>query len=75
MRLKSIFPILPDTPALYPAWEDLVVQHQVIGKAAHDARLVAAIQVHNLGGILTFDKSGFGRYPGIEVLHPNDIAP
>lgn len=72
-RLKSMLPLLPETPALYQAWESLVIQHQVLGKPAHDARLVAAMHVHGLTAILTFDKSGFSRYPGIDVLHPADV--
>ncbi len=72
-RLKSMLPLLPETPALYQAWESLVIQHQVSGKPAHDARLVAAMRVHGLTTILTFDKTGFSRYPGIEVLHPVDV--
>jgi len=74
MRLKSMFPLLPDTPAIYQAWENLVIRYQVSGKPAHDARLVAAMQVHGLTTILTFDKTGFSRYAGIEVMHPADAA-
>jgi predicted nucleic acid-binding protein len=74
MRLKIMFPLLPDTPAIYPRWESLVIQHQVSGKPAHDARLVAAMQVHGLTSILTFDKTGFSRYAGIEVVSPADVA-
>ena len=74
MRLKSMFPLLPDTPAIYPVWENLVIQYRVSGKPAHDARLVAAMQVHGLTAILTFDKTGFSRYAGIEVVHPADAA-
>jgi len=74
MRLKSMFVLLPDTPAIYPIWERLVIQYQVSGKPAHDARLVAAMQVHGLTAILTFDKSGFSRFAGIEVVHPVDVA-
>jgi len=72
-RLKDILDLLPETPAIYPAWENLVVQHRVVGKTAHDARLVAAMQVHGLTAILTFDKAGFSRYPGIEVVHPDEV--
>ena len=72
-RVKSMFILLPDTAAIYPVWERLVSQYQVSGKAAHDARLVAAMQVHALTAILTFDKSGFSRYPGIQVVHPADV--
>jgi predicted nucleic acid-binding protein len=74
MRLKSMFPLLPDTPAIYPVWESLVIQYRVSGKPAHDARLVAAMQVHGLTSILTFDKTGFSRYAGIEVVSPADVA-
>ena len=73
-RLREMFPLLPDTPAIYPVWENLVVQYQVVGKPAHDARLVAAMQVHGLSSILTFDKSGFSRYAGIEVVHPAEVV-
>ena len=73
-RIKDMFPLLADTPAIYTAWENLVIEYQVSGKPAHDARLVAAMQVHGLTAILTFDKTGFSRYAGIEVLHPADVA-
>ncbi len=74
IRLKSMFTLLPDTPAIYPVWESLVIRCQVSGKPAHDARLVAAMQVHGLTSILTFDKTGFSRYAGIEVVSPADVA-
>ena len=73
-RLKSMFVLLPETPAIYPAWENLVTQYKVSGKPAHDARLVAAMQVHGLTAILTFDRSGFARFPAIEVVHPADVT-
>ena len=74
-RLQSLFEFVPDTPTIHPVWEALVLQHQVSGKPAHDARLVAAMRVHGITSILTFDKSGFARYPDIEVVHPVDVAP
>jgi predicted nucleic acid-binding protein len=74
VRLKSMFPLLADTPAIYPVWENLVIQYRVSGKPAHDARLVAAMRVHGLTTILTFDRTCFSRFAGIEVLHPADAA-
>ena len=70
LAFKEMFTILPDTPDIYPVWEDLVTRHRVIGKPAHDARLVAAMKVHGLTAILTFDRAGFSRYDGIEVDRP-----
>jgi predicted nucleic acid-binding protein len=74
IRLKSMFILLADTPAIYPLWKNLVVQYQVSGKPAQDVRLVAAMQVHSLTAILAFDRSGFSRFPGIEVLHPSAVT-
>ena len=71
--IKGMFLFLPETPAIYPAWEALVLAHGVLGKPAHDARLVAAMQVHGLTAILTFDRSGFSRFPAIEVVHPDEV--
>src|SRR5437868_11826605 len=47
-RIKGMFLLLPDTPAIYPAWEPLVTRHRLLGKVVHDPRLVAAMQVHGL---------------------------
>jgi len=73
-RFKDMFTLLPETPEIYPAWESLVTRYRVIGKPAHDARLVAAMKVHGLTAILTFDKSGFARYDGIEVIDPSTVT-
>jgi predicted nucleic acid-binding protein len=72
-RLKAVFTILVETSDLYPAWEALVIKHRVSGKPTHDARLVAAMKVHGLNSILTFNTGDFTRYPGIEVVHPADV--
>ena len=74
MRLKSMFPLLPDAPAIYPVWENLVIRYRISGKPVHDARLVAAMQVHGLTSILTFDRTGFSRYSGIKLVHPADAT-
>jgi predicted nucleic acid-binding protein len=69
-KLKGLFPLLHDTPALYPAWEQLVTATAVVGKKAHDARLVAAMRVHGLTHLLTFNDQDFRRFGGITVLTP-----
>jgi predicted nucleic acid-binding protein len=74
-RIKTLFTVLPDTPALLPAWEQIVTVHQVAGKNAHDARLVAAMAVHGITHLLTFNVSDFARFPGIIVLDPASVVP
>jgi predicted nucleic acid-binding protein len=74
-RLKRLFTLLPDTPAILPEWERLVVTHSVLGRNAHDARLVAAMLVHGVTHLLKFDDGDFRRFAGITVLTPASIAP
>ena len=72
-RLKALFTILPDTADILFKWEELVVKHQVLGKQAHDARLVAAMSVHSLTNLLTFNDSDFKRFTEITVVNPRDV--
>jgi predicted nucleic acid-binding protein len=71
-KIERVLTLLPDVPALYGEWKRLVVQHGVQGVKVHDARLVAAMNVHNVRRILTFDAGDFARY-GIEVLQPSSV--
>jgi predicted nucleic acid-binding protein len=73
-RFRALFTLLPDVPAILPEWERLVSTHAVIGKQAHDARFVAAMSVHGVDHILTFNVGDFARYPGITVLDPATVA-
>jgi predicted nucleic acid-binding protein len=68
-HLRSLFPLLPDTPAIFETWLALV-RTGVSGKRAHDARLVAFMQVHGIGKILTLNGADFNGFP-VTALHPN----
>lgn len=70
----GIFTLLRDERAIFPHWQRLVADHQVMGKPAHDARLVAAMKRHGLPRSLTFNASDFRRFSGIEVLTPDEIV-
>ncbi len=72
--LKKHFSFLPDIPDIYPLWEQLVSRHAVVGKPAHDARIVAAMMAHGVPNLLTFNLSDFTRYPGITPVSPNSIV-
>lgn len=52
------------------AWENLVSGHLVSGKQAHDAHLVAVMNIHGVRRILTFNGADFGHYDSIEVIAP-----
>lgn len=72
-RLKTLFGILPDTADILPQWEQLVVKHQVLGKQVHDTRLIAAMHVHRITHLLTFNTADFKRYDGITVVNPSSV--
>jgi predicted nucleic acid-binding protein len=71
--LKSTFRLLSDSQDIFNEWERLVVQHQVLGKQVYDARLVAAMRVHNLTHLLTFNTGDFKRFSFITSLSPQAI--
>jgi predicted nucleic acid-binding protein len=54
-HIERVFALLPDHPAIYDHWKRLVMTHEVVGNRVYDARLVAAMTVHGIGRILTFD--------------------
>jgi predicted nucleic acid-binding protein len=72
-RLKTIFSFLPDSPAIYPEWERLVAQYAVKGRDSHDTRIVAAMNIHRITHLLTFNISDFKRFPAITVHLPSDV--
>ncbi|QDV81055.1 type II toxin-antitoxin system VapC family toxin [Botrimarina mediterranea] len=73
-KLIGRFRFLRDERSVFERWHELVAQYQVLGKNAHDARLVAAMVRHDTTRILTFNVSDFKRYEGIEVLDPLVVA-
>jgi predicted nucleic acid-binding protein len=72
-HIERVFALLPDHPAIYEHWKRLVATHGVIGNQVYDARLVAAMMVHGVGRILTFNTGDFARY-GIKVIYPSAVA-
>jgi predicted nucleic acid-binding protein len=72
-QLEALFPLLPDTPAIYAEWRQIVVAVGVSGAKVHDARLVAVTRAHGISHVLTFNPSDFQRFPGIIVVHPRDV--
>lgn len=74
---EKAFPVLPDTPDIFPAWKRIVQAASTIGKQVHDARLVAVCHVHGITHLLTFNTGHFTRFanatPGIVVVDPASV--
>ena len=74
-RIKRFFSILPDTADMFAEWERIVIQQEVSGKKAHDARLVASMKVYDITKILTFNSADFSRFPDITIIEPQKLSP
>jgi predicted nucleic acid-binding protein len=72
--LERVFSLLPDAPASYPLWKQLVTDHGIQGVQVHDARLVALMLAHGLTTILTLNTADLQRYPGITAVSPQEIV-
>jgi predicted nucleic acid-binding protein len=74
---ETRFPLIDDTPDIYPAWKSLVEALGVIGKQVHDARLTAVCHVHGVTHLLTFNVGHFARFsgfgPGLVVVDPASV--
>jgi len=66
-KAESFFQLLPDVQPIYREWLRLVVSYSVSGVPAHDARIVAAMRVHGVSDLVTFNGEDFKR------LHPAEI--
>jgi len=74
-KLKKIFILYLDTPAIFGEWESVIVKYQVMGKQVHDARLFAAMITHQITHILTFNINDFKRFSEIVVVDPRSVTP
>jgi predicted nucleic acid-binding protein len=71
--IEDQFTFLEDSKAVHQAWRSLLVAHSVCGVQVHDARLVAAMQVHGVTLLLTFNIRDFARYKGITPVDPQTV--
>ncbi len=72
---ERILRILPETPATFARWRDLVERHQVRGVQVHDANLVAVAEVYGADAMLTLNPRDFTRFSkNVRVLTPDQVV-
>lgn len=72
-RIEGYFARLSDAPTLYDEWRALIVAHNISGPDVYDAYIAAALRVHAIPRLLTFNDGDFRRYGGFVVVHPQDF--
>jgi predicted nucleic acid-binding protein len=70
-EIERSFTFLADNEAVYREWRRLVVQYGISGVQVHDARLAAAMYVHGITLVLTFNGSDLSRFEGLTAIHPS----
>jgi predicted nucleic acid-binding protein len=71
--IESSMRLLADSEAVYREWRRVIEQYAVSGVRVHDARLVAAMRVHGVNHLITFNVEDFRRYREIVAVHPRDV--
>jgi predicted nucleic acid-binding protein len=71
-QVEAKFRLLLDDLAVHETWRKLLVTHRVFVTQVHDARLVAAMHVHGVKRILTFNTRDFARFAEIEAVHSSN---
>ena len=69
-EIEKTFSVMDDPRSLYRAWTQLLIDHRVMGKQVHDARL-ALMKLYGITHIMTLNGKDFARYPGIIVVDPS----
>lgn len=72
--VERVVRVVPEPPAAYDAWKQLVVSLGIKGVQVHDARLAAAMTVLGITQLLTLNQRDFARFTGIVALDPISIA-
>ena len=70
----TLFRLLLDERGIFKLWRELVTVHDVKGKTSHDARLVAAMQRHDVTHLLTFNRQDFLQFTGITTVTPHGVT-
>jgi predicted nucleic acid-binding protein len=64
---------LQEPPDNGARWRALVNSHSVLGKQAHDTRLVALMEAHGLTHLLTLNAGDFARFPEVTCVEPAQV--
>jgi len=73
-KIEQSLSLLSDSMHVHREWRQMLVDYGISGVQVHDARLVAAMRVHGVRRILTFNAKDFRRFQDVEAMLPQDVA-
>ena len=72
-QLLDRFPLLEESPQIFPNWLNLATANRIMGKRTHDARMIAAMLANGVTHLLTFNSSNFSGISTITIIRPQDL--
>jgi len=73
--IEKSLTLLPDVPAIYDSWKQIVTTYRVQGVKVHDARLAAIMSVYAVDSLLTFNEADFQRFTSVRAIHSSSLVP
>jgi predicted nucleic acid-binding protein len=65
---QQTYSFIDDPAELFYNWRDLIVRYGTQGLPAHDTRLVAFMQAHQINQLFTLNPADFNRYSDIITI-------
>jgi predicted nucleic acid-binding protein len=72
-QIEALLSFAPDCESTHREWRKIVLAQRVSGVQVHDARLVAAMHVHEIANLLTLNIADFRRYGDILAATPAKV--
>ena len=72
-QIEARLSFATDSEATHREWRKIVLAQGVSGVQVHDARLVAAMHVHEIANLLTLNVADFRRYSNILAATPAEV--
>src|SRR5260370_42704508 len=74
-NIEKSLTLLPDVPAIYSAWKQIVATHKVQDVKVYYARRAAIMSVYAVESVLTFNSVDFERFSNLRAIHPSSLVP
>jgi predicted nucleic acid-binding protein len=71
---RAMLPCVAEVPQITDHWFEIVVRHQVMGKAAHDARIVALAMAAGIRRVVTLNAADFFAVWRDRIANPGSTA-
>ncbi len=71
---RTAIPLLPWNDQVLPGLGRLLTAAKITGQDVFDTMIVACMHAHNVRSICSYNRTGFGRYPGVDVVSPGTLA-